>query len=104
MIAATTNVCGGPRLRGGTLARDATDRAARPDARRTPRWAFEAAYDDAEGGDWYMHENNGTAPLAWGEGYVLQSLAVMARATGHPIYFDRLARVSGAAAGWRRSR
>jgi hypothetical protein len=58
----------------------------------TPRWAFEAAYDNSGGGDWYMHDDNETALLAWGESYVLQSLAAMARATGHTIYFDRMAR------------
>lgn len=58
----------------------------------TPRWAFEDAYDNASGGDWYIDQNNETAQLAWGESYVLWSLAAMARATDQPLYFDRLAR------------
>ncbi|MDC0674893.1 hypothetical protein [Nannocystis radixulma] len=58
----------------------------------SPRWAFENAYDNSNGGDWYIGDNNETALLAWGESYVLWSLAAMARATGHTQYFDRLAR------------
>ncbi|HEY1178278.1 MAG TPA: hypothetical protein VGF17_19155, partial [Phytomonospora sp.] len=58
----------------------------------SPRWAFEAAYDNSNGGDWYIGDDNETALLAWGESYVLWSLVAMARATGHTQYFDRLAR------------
>lgn len=58
----------------------------------SPRWAFEAAYDNSNGGDWYIGDDNETALLAWGESYVLQSLALMARTTGHPMYFDRMVR------------
>ncbi len=58
----------------------------------SPRWAFEDAYDNVEGGDWYMGKDNETALLAWGESYVLWSLMAMARSTDHPMYVDRLAR------------
>jgi len=58
----------------------------------SPRWAFEDAYDNVEGGDWYMGIDNETAQLAWGESYVLWSLMAMARSTEHPMYVDRMAR------------
>lgn len=57
-----------------------------------PRWAFEDAYDNVDGGDWYMGDNNETALLAWGESYVLWSLMAMARLTDHPMYADRMTR------------
>ncbi|MBX7080285.1 MAG: hypothetical protein K1X88_13905 [Nannocystaceae bacterium] len=55
------------------------------------RWSFEDAYDDVAGGAWYQGQNNEDATLAWGESYVMASLAAMARATNHPMYLDRLA-------------
>jgi MYXO-CTERM domain-containing protein len=58
----------------------------------SPRWAFEDAYDNVKGGDWYIGVDNETADLAWGESYVLWSLMAMVRSTGHPRYVDRLAR------------
>ncbi|MGB0640853.1 MAG: hypothetical protein ACPGTU_16050, partial [Myxococcota bacterium] len=32
----------------------------------TPRWAYEAAYDNVEDGGWYRDYNNELADLAWG--------------------------------------
>jgi MYXO-CTERM domain-containing protein len=58
----------------------------------SPRWAYEDAYDNVKGGDWYMGVDNETAQLAWGESYVLWSLMAMARSTDHPMYVDRMAR------------
>jgi len=55
------------------------------------RWAFEDAYDNVEGGDWYRTSDNESATLAWGESYVMMSLAAMFRATGDPEYLRRLA-------------
>jgi hypothetical protein len=55
------------------------------------RWGFEDAYDNVEGGAWYIGEHNETALLAWGESYVMSSLAAMYRATNHPMYLERLA-------------
>jgi hypothetical protein len=55
------------------------------------RWAYEDAYDNVEGGAWYEGVDNEEASLAWGEAYVMQSLAAMYRATTHPMYLDRLA-------------
>lgn len=55
------------------------------------RWSYEDAYDNVAGGDWYIGENNEGATLAWGESYVMASLAAMYRATNHPMYLDRLA-------------
>ena len=57
-----------------------------------PRWAYEDAYDNNKGGDWYIGVDNESASLAWGESYVLWSLMAMARTTGHPMYVDRMAR------------
>jgi len=55
------------------------------------RWAYEDAYDNVERGAWYIGQNNESATLAWGESYVMASLAAMYRATNHPMYLDRLA-------------
>jgi len=55
------------------------------------RWAYEDAYDNVSGGDWYQASDNETATLAWGESYVMMSLAAMYRATRDPMYLDRLA-------------
>jgi hypothetical protein len=55
------------------------------------RWAYEDAYDNVADGAWYRESNNETATLAWGEGYVMMSLAAMFRATGSPLYLERLA-------------
>jgi len=57
----------------------------------TPRWEYEDAYDNVENGDWYIGQTNDEAVLAWGESYVMMSLAAMYRATGHRMYLDRLA-------------
>ena len=54
------------------------------------RWAFEEAY--ASGGDWYIGHDNEEATLAWGESYVMMSLAAMFRATGDPDYLAELSR------------
>lgn len=58
----------------------------------SPRLAFEDAYDNVKGGDWYIGEHNETALLAWGESYVLWSLMAMVRTTDHPMYVDRMMR------------
>lgn len=55
------------------------------------RVAFEDAYDNVNSGDWYRGQDNESAVLAWGESYVMMSLAAMFRATGSPQYLDRLA-------------
>ncbi|MDP6935435.1 MAG: hypothetical protein QGG40_21115, partial [Myxococcota bacterium] len=57
----------------------------------TPRWHYETAYDNLDEGAWHRDENNEEASLAWGESYVLMSLAAMYRATSDPVYLDRLA-------------
>ena len=56
-----------------------------------PRYAFETAWDNVNGGRWYRDENNETATLAWGEAYVLRGLIAMYRATGESEYLLRLA-------------
>jgi hypothetical protein len=66
--------------------------AAPPAGAVSARWAYEQAYDNVAGGDWYRDSSNETATLAWGESYVMMSLASMFRATGDPLYLDRLAR------------
>lgn len=55
------------------------------------RWSYEDAYDNVADGDWYRDADNETATLAWGESYVMASLAAMYRVTGDPMYLDRLA-------------
>ena len=57
----------------------------------TPRWHYETAYDNEDGGNWQRNDNNEEANLAWGESYVMMSLASMYRTTSDPIYLDRLA-------------
>src|SRR5687768_8371640 len=57
----------------------------------TARWAYEEAYDNVAAGAWYRDLDNEGASLAWGESYVMMSLAAMFRATGDPAYLDRLA-------------
>ncbi len=59
------------------------------------RWAYLDAY--ASGGDWYIGADNEQATLAWGESYVMMSLAAMFRATGDPDYLSDLARHGDAA-------
>jgi len=54
------------------------------------RFRYEQAYDNVNGGDWYREANNENATLAWGESYVMMSLAAMFRATGSPLYLSRL--------------
>ncbi|MBI5533089.1 MAG: hypothetical protein HY898_10255 [Deltaproteobacteria bacterium] len=49
------------------------------------------AYDNVAGGSWYRDDDNETALLAWGESYVMASLASMFRATSDPLWLDRLA-------------
>ncbi|MCP4808764.1 MAG: hypothetical protein GY913_16055 [Proteobacteria bacterium] len=56
----------------------------------SPRFQYEEAYDNVADGDWYRDSDNSDAYLAWGESYVLMSLAAMFRATGDPIYLERL--------------
>jgi len=55
------------------------------------RWDYEDAYDNVNGGDWYRDANNETATLAWGESYVMMSIAALYRVTGDPLYLERLA-------------
>ncbi|HET6585311.1 MAG TPA: Ig domain-containing protein [Nannocystaceae bacterium] len=55
------------------------------------RWAYEDAYLGLEDGAWYEGQDNEEALLAWGESYVMSSLAAMYRVTNHPMYLDRLA-------------
>jgi hypothetical protein len=55
------------------------------------RAAYEEAYDNRGGGDWYRDGDNENAALAWGESWVMMSLAAMFRATGDPVYLERLA-------------
>jgi len=55
------------------------------------RFAYEDAYDNVNGGDWYRDSDNESAYLAWGEAYAMMSLASMYRATGDPEYLERLA-------------
>ncbi len=55
------------------------------------RWSFEDAYDNVADGAWYMGQDNTSANLAWGESYVMSALAAMFRASGHPMYLERLA-------------
>ena len=57
----------------------------------TARWSYEEAYDNVAHGDWYRDYDNESATLAWGESYVMMSLAAMYRATGDPRYLERLA-------------
>ena len=54
----------------------------------SPRLEYEQGY--ANGGTWYRGYDNDSATLAWGESYVLMSLAAMFRATGDPVYLERL--------------
>ncbi len=56
-----------------------------------PRLSFETAYQNVNGGAWYRDANNESATLAWGESYVMMALAAMFRATGNPMYLQRLA-------------
>jgi len=55
------------------------------------RAAFEEAYDNRAGGDWYRDGDNEEAALAWGQSWVMMALASMFRATGDPVYLERLA-------------
>ena len=64
---------------------------AAPASAVSARWDYEAAYDNVAGGDWYRDADNESATLAWGESYVMMSLASMFRATGDLLYLDRLA-------------
>ena len=66
--------------------------AAGPASAVSARYSFEAAYDNVASGDWYRDSDNESATLAWGESYVMMSLAAMFRGTGDPLYLDRLAR------------
>lgn len=54
--------------------------------------AYVEAYRSGNSGDWYRGENNETALLAWGEAYVMMSLASMYRATMDPTWLDTLSR------------
>ncbi len=66
--------------------------AATPAPAVTARQAFVDAYDNVNGGDWYMGYDNESATLAWGESYVMMGLAAMFRATGDPVWLEDLAR------------
>ncbi len=55
------------------------------------RWHFEEIYDTYNNGDWYRENNNEKGGLAWSESYVMMALATMFRATGSPLYLERLA-------------
>ncbi len=85
----------------GASARDAATRGdggSEPNCRSRPvprrgvsaRWRYEDAYDNADEGAWYRDADNERALLAWGESYVMMSLAAMFRATGSPEYLARL--------------
>lgn len=63
----------------------------------TARLRFDEAYDNVADGAWYQGSNNETATLAWGEAYVMMSLAAMYRGTADPYYLDRLAQHADAA-------
>lgn len=63
----------------------------RPAQAVSARYAYELAYDNVASGDWYRDSNNETATLAWGEAYVMMSLAAMFRATGDAVFLQRLA-------------
>ncbi len=67
----------------------------------TARWSFVEAYDNVDGGDWYIGYDNTSATLAWGESYVMMGLASMFRATGGPDWLDELARHADAALAMR---
>ena len=76
--------------RTGTLVAVLLATAAAPPHAATERYRFEEAYDNVNGGDWYRDYNNENATLAWGESYVMMSLAAMYRRTGDPVYLERL--------------
>lgn len=57
----------------------------------TARWAAVDAWDNVNGGEWYRGYDNEEATLAWGESYVMMALTALFRATGDPIWLDRLA-------------
>ena len=56
------------------------------------KWAYVDAYNVVDSGDWYIGEHNEGALLAWGESYVMMSLASMYRATKDPKWLDELSR------------
>ena len=56
------------------------------------KWSYAAAYESGNSGDWYIGEHNERALLAWGEAYVMMSLASMYRATQDPMWLDELSR------------
>ena len=64
----------------------------RPAWGNSAKWAYVDAYQAGNGGDWYLGDNNETAMLAWGESYVMMSLASMYRATLDPNWLDELSR------------
>lgn len=64
----------------------------RPVSAVTARWGYETAYVNVNDGDWYKDYNNENATLAWGQSYVMMSLCAMFRATGDPMYLERLIR------------
>ncbi|MCB9779608.1 MAG: hypothetical protein H6742_13675 [Alphaproteobacteria bacterium] len=55
--------------------------------------AYEDALDNVADGDWYAGSDNSRATLAWGQSYVMMSLAEAARGTGDRRYLDRLLRL-----------
>jgi hypothetical protein len=63
----------------------------------TSKWSYVEAYAVKDGGDWYIGNNNESAYLAWGESYVMMSLAAMYRASQGPEWLDELARHADAA-------
>lgn len=57
----------------------------------TSRIRYEEANAAINNGDGYKTHNNENATLAWGESYIMMSYIAMYRATGDPLYLDRLA-------------
>ena len=53
---------------------------------------FADAYEAVAAGDWDYLQDNEEAGLAWGASYSMMGVAAMFRATGDPLWLDRLAR------------
>lgn len=83
--------CAFKRVLTGLLVLGAVSAAGTEASAVSARWAYEDAYDNVGSGAWYRDDNNETALLAWGESYVMMSLAAMYRTTGDPVYLERLA-------------
>ena len=63
------------------------------------RYGFLQAYENGNGGDWLIDEDNEEAYLGWDQSYVMMSLATMVEATGDRALLSELARhIDGALA------